>query len=100
MVDMSGLANGLSRWAPASVMFAASTGREVSYESSEWGHGAFTAALLSIFSDAAAYGSDGKLSISEIDEELTTRVEELTGGKQTPVMTKPGAVKRFFLAAL
>jgi hypothetical protein len=44
--------------------------------------------------------ADGKLSISELDEELTTRVEVLTDGKQTPVMTKPGAVKRFFLAAL
>ncbi|MBI3674097.1 MAG: caspase family protein, partial [Rhizobiales bacterium] len=99
MVDMSGLANSLSDGANL-VMFASSTGREVSYESSQWGHGAFTAALLSILADPAAYGSDGKLSISELDEELTSRVEKLTDNKQTPVMTKPGAVKRFFLAAL
>ncbi|HUR43908.1 MAG TPA: caspase family protein [Aestuariivirga sp.] len=99
MVDMAGLTNGLIVGASL-VMFASSTGREVSYESSEWGHGAFTAALLAILTDPNAYGSDGKLSISELDEELTTRVETLTNGKQTPVMTKPGAVKRFFLAAL
>ncbi|MGH6907425.1 MAG: caspase family protein [Aestuariivirga sp.] len=99
LVDMSGLANGLSDGASL-VMFASSTGREVSYESSEWGHGAFTAALLDILADPSAYGSDSKLSISELDEELTSRVEALTGGKQTPVMTKPGAVKRFFLAAM
>ena len=98
-VDMSGLANSLSSGASL-VMFASSTGREVSYEGPQWENGAFTEALLSILSDPQAYGSDGKLSISEIDEELTTRVEVLTDGKQTPVMTKPGAVKRFFLAAL
>jgi len=99
LVDMNGLSNGMSDGANV-VMFASSTGREVSYESSEWGNGAFTKALISIFSDPTAYGSDGKLSISEIDEQLTERVEALTDNKQTPVMTKPGAVKRFFLAAL
>lgn len=98
MVDMSGVANGLSDEAGV-VMFASSAGREVSYESSEWGNGAFTAALLQILADTTAYGSDGKLSISELDEELTTRVERLTDGKQTPVMTKPGAIKRFFVAS-
>ncbi|MBC8037063.1 MAG: caspase family protein [Rhizobiales bacterium] len=98
-VDMSGLANSLSSGASL-VMFASSTGREVSYEGPQWENGAFTEALLSILGDPNAYGADGKLSISEIDEELTTRVEILTDGKQTPVMTKPGAVKRFFLAAL
>ncbi len=99
MVDMSGVASGLSDGAGV-VMFASSAGREVSYESAEWGNGAFTSALLQILADPKAYGDDGKLSISELDEELTTRVERLTGGKQTPVMTKPGAIKRFFLAAL
>ncbi len=98
MVDMAGVANGLTDEAGV-VMFASSAGREVSYESPEWGNGAFTAALIQIFNDPKAYGNDGKLSISELDEELTTRVEILTGGKQTPVMTKPGAIKRFFLAA-
>jgi hypothetical protein len=81
-------------------MFASSTGREVSFEGPQWENGAFTEALLAIFDDRSAYGADGKLSISELDEQLTTRVEELTDGKQTPVMTKPGAIKRFFLASL
>ncbi len=98
-VDMTGLANGLTDGASV-VMFASSTGREVSFEGPQWENGAFTEALLAIFADRSAYGADGKLSISELDEQLTTRVEELTDGKQTPVMTKPGAIKRFFLAAL
>ena len=60
----------------------------------------FTEALIATPPDSAAYGAYGKLSISELDENLTTRVEELTEGKQTPVMTKPGAIKRYFLTAL
>jgi WD40 repeat protein len=98
-VDMTGLANSFSREDNGIVMYSSSTGREVSYESAEWGHGAFTKALLDIFSDQAAYGEDGKLSISELDEFLTTRVEQLTEGRQNAVMTKPSAFKRFFLAS-
>lgn len=98
-VDMTGVSNRMSDGASV-VMFASSTGREVSYESSEWQNGAFTEALLSVFEDREAYGKDGLLSISELDENLTVRVEELTDAKQTPVMTKPGAIKRFFLASL
>ncbi len=76
-VDMTGVANGLSDGASV-VMFASSTGREVSYESSEWENGAFTEALLSVIADQEAYGKDKLLSISELDENLTVRVEELT----------------------
>jgi hypothetical protein len=56
--------------------------------------------LLAVIGDREAYGKDGLLSISELDENLTVRVEELTAAKQTPVMTKPGAIKRFHLASL
>ena len=98
--DMTGFANSLSGDCNGVVMYASSTGREVSFESAEWENGAFTEALLSILDDPGIYGSDGKLSISELDEALTERVEELTEGRQNAVMTKPGAVKRFFIASV
>jgi hypothetical protein len=60
----------------------------------------FSLQSLSILDDPDIYGSDGKLSISELDEALTERVEELTEGRQNAVMTKPGAVKRFFIASV
>jgi hypothetical protein len=97
---MTGFANSLSGDGNGVVMYASSTGREVSFESAEWENGAFTEALLSILDDPNIYGSDGKLSISELDEALTERVEELTEGRQNAVMTKPGAVKRFFIASV
>jgi WD40 repeat protein len=98
--DMTGFANSLSGDGNGVVMYASSTGREVSYESADWQNGAFTEALLSILDDPNTYGPDGKLSISELDEGLSERVEQLTEGRQNAVMTKPGAVKRFFIASV
>ncbi len=98
-VDMTGVSNSFSSNAGV-VMFASSSGREVSYEDASYENGAFTEALLSIFTDPKAYNDDKLLSIAELDEALTTMVDQLTEGKQTPVMTKPGAIKRFFVAAM
>ena len=98
--DMTGFANDLSQDSNGVVMFASSTGREVSYEDSRWQNGAFTDALLATLSDPEAFGKDGLLSISELDEELSSRVLALTDNRQNAVMTKPNAIPRFFLAAL
>jgi uncharacterized caspase-like protein len=99
LADMTGFANEFAQ-ANGVVMYASSTGRQFSYENAQWQNGAFTDALISVFDDPRAYGDDGLLSISELDEELTVRVEALTGGLQTPVMTKSAAIPRFFVAAL
>jgi WD40 repeat protein len=99
LADMTGFANEFAQ-SNGVVMYASSTGRQFSYENAQWQNGAFTDALISVFGDPKAYGDDGLLSISELDEQLTTRVEALTGGLQTPVMTKSAAIPRFFVAAL
>ena len=99
LADMTGFANEFAQ-SNGVVMYASSTGRQFSYENSKWQNGAFTDALISVFNDPRAYGDDRLLSISELDEQLTSRVEALTGGLQTPVMTKSAAIPRFFVAAL
>jgi hypothetical protein len=40
------------------------------------------------------------LSTSELDEQLSARVAELTENRQSAVMTKPNAIPRFFLASM
>ena len=52
-------------------MFASSTGRQVSFEDSRWENGAFTDALMATLNDPEAYGKDGLLSTSELDEQLS-----------------------------
>ena len=99
-VDMSRAANDFAQEAGGLVMFASSQGREVSFERSDWGNGAFTEALLAIIADAKFYGDDGKLSIPELEEAVTARVAELTDGRQNAGMTKYGAAPRFFIAGL
>ncbi|MCB1432958.1 MAG: caspase family protein [Alphaproteobacteria bacterium] len=100
LVDMSRAANDFGQEAAGLVMFASSQGREVSYERADWQNGAFTEALLSIIDDAKYYGEDGRLSIPELEEAVTTKVAELTEGRQNAGMTKYGAIPRFFIAAV
>ena len=41
-----------------------------------------------------------RLAIPELEEAVTVRVPELTGGRQNAAMTKYGATPRFFIAGL
>ncbi len=87
------------------VVFAASKGRQLSYEgsgaralklvrpdaalqrklSAVGGHGLFTAALLaSLESSDADRNNDGALELSELVDDVTLRVARATDGKQTP----------------
>jgi hypothetical protein len=73
------------------VVFAASTGRQVSMEDSTWGNGAFTKALVE------GLGSPGVPALAKIvgydtitpamlEVYVAERVKLLTGGQQSPVM--------------
>ncbi len=83
------------------VIMAASTGKEYSYESQEWGHGAFTLALLNGLRDGEAdLNQDGIINIREIDYFVAERVKALTKGKQHPTTQKPSVVAEFPLLLL
>ena len=99
LADMTGFANDFAQ-ANGVVMYASSTGRQFSYENAQWSNGAFTKALVSTLDDAEAFGKDSRLSIFELAEELSGRVDALTGGLQTPVMTKSAAIPNFHLASV
>jgi uncharacterized caspase-like protein len=63
------------------VVFAASTGSESSIEKPEWGHGAFTQALIDALS-GQVHGSGGLIETSDLDYWLKNRVPEMTGNQQ------------------
>jgi Caspase domain len=78
------------------VIMAASTGKESSFESEEWQHGAFTLALLEGMRDGKAdLNEDGIINIREIDYYVAERVKVLTKGKQHPTTQKPSVVSEF-----
>ena len=98
-VDMSRVSNDFAQDTGGLVMFASSQGNVDSLESVDWENGAFTEALLAALADTDSYGVDGLLSLPELEEALTDRVASLTWSRQIPVMTKYGAIPRFFIAA-
>jgi WD40 repeat protein len=82
------------------MVMCASTGREVSMESSSVKHGYFTLALVEGLSGKCDYNRDGHVYSTELDNYVTDRVKELTKGKQHPVTTKPTTIRSFPLTRL
>ncbi len=78
------------------VVFAASTGKQSSIESQDWGNGAFTKALLEgLNGKADLLGKDRTITINELDAWLADRVAQLTNGEQTPTTAKPQTIPNF-----
>ena len=78
------------------VILAASTGSESSLEHPDWGHGAFTKALLEAIEQGLAdYSEDGIIYLRELDLYVADRVEALTDGAQHPTTQKPSTISRF-----
>jgi len=71
------------------VVFTASRGDEASIEREDWGHGAFTKALLEGFSgEADTYPKDKQVSLAELRDYVIQRVKELTSGRQHPYLPR------------
>jgi uncharacterized caspase-like protein len=93
-IDVTALLNGLIYGQRGLVVFSASQERELSQERDDWGHGAFTKALLEALQGGAA-NRNGEITVSGLDSYLTDRVRELTNGAQTPIQTRPPGVPIF-----
>ena len=96
--DVNAVVNELSSAENGVVVFASSTGRQYSIEDVAWGNGAFTKALVEGVSGKADYTGKGRISIASLDLWLSERVQELTGGRQTPTTAKPRTIPDFPLA--
>ncbi len=77
------------------VVMAASTGAEISVEMQEYGHGAFTVALLEGLDGKADFNADGAVYLTELDAYVTERVKEITNGAQHPTTQKPSTIRSF-----
>jgi WD40 repeat protein len=97
-VDINGFINELTSAENGAVVFAASTGKQVSLESKQWNNGAFTKALVEGIDGGAVVQGKSKITITSLDLYLSERVKELTRGKQTPTTTKPVTVPDFPIA--
>ena len=98
-VDMNVLVNTVSASENGGiVVFASSTGRQVSVESGSLGNGAFTKAVVEGIALGKAALGDGFITTSTLDSYVVRRVEEFTGNQQTPVMERPPEEPDFAIA--
>ena len=81
-------------------MIASSTGKQYSFENTEWGNGAFTKALVEGLSGRADLKKRGRITHKMLDFYVSDRVEELTQGRQTPVNTSPFGVPDYTIAVI
>lgn len=91
VTDMSSVDSGV-------VVYAASTGGQVSRETERWGNGAFTKALVEGLRGKADYSRAGMVTVSSLELYISTRVKELTADEQTPTTAKPSTVPDFLIA--
>jgi WD40 repeat protein len=82
------------------VVFASSTGKQVSVESADLGNGAFTKAVIEgiAMGKAAPYGD--LVTTSSLDGYVRFRVDQITHGAQTPVMERPPQEPDFAIAEI
>ncbi len=95
IADTSRFVNELSSSENGVVVFAASTGRQSSKESPEWGNGAFSRALLEAVYGAASFVKDRPITVNMLDLYLSERVKTLSGGTQAPTTSKPATMPDF-----
>ena len=97
--DLNSVVNELSRSENGVAVFTSSTGSQNSLESSDWGNGAFTKAVLEGLGGKADYNRTGRITMYSLNLYISERVKELTRDSQTPTLTLPRTVSDFQLLA-
>ena len=95
--DINGLVNEFAKAGQGAVVFASSTGNQVSLELDQYQHSAFAMALLEGLAGQADDTKDGLASTDELAAYVSNRVKQLTSGEQMPVMSKPDTTPDFRL---
>jgi uncharacterized caspase-like protein len=96
--DITRIVNELASAENGAVVFASSTGKQYSFENTDWENGAFTKAVVEGINGKADYIGKGRITINMLDLYVSERVKELTKGKQTPATAKPQTIPDFPLA--
>jgi uncharacterized caspase-like protein len=79
-------------------VLGAARSRETTEELAAEKHGVFTQALLDGLAGKADTNGDGVVEMSELEAYLTSRVSELTEGRQHPVARQPAMVPDVLLS--
>jgi len=95
MPDINGVINDLASCDHGVIVFASSTGKQVSWEESKWGNGAFTKVLIEGINGGADPYKSGFVTVFSLAPYLSYGVKNLTKDKktqQTPAMAVPQTI--------
>ena len=98
--ELARMANDLAAAENGVVVFASSSGKQLSEENDAWGNGAFTKAVLAGLSGGADLTRTGRITFKGLDFYVSEEVRKLTEGRQTPVTISPIGVPDFAIARL
>jgi len=96
--ELARMANDLAAAENGVIVFASSSGRQLSEEDDRWGNGAFTLALLAGLSGRADLTRSGRVTFKALDYYVSEEVSRLTDGRQTPVTIAPIGIPDFAIA--
>jgi Caspase domain/WD domain, G-beta repeat len=77
------------------IVFCSTTNRQKALEDAQWGHGAFTKALLEGLGGQAVAPGTKKVTVKTLDAFVAERVKTLTNRQQTPTTAYPPNVPDF-----
>ncbi|MEZ5650775.1 MAG: caspase family protein [Burkholderiaceae bacterium] len=98
--ELRKFANDLAAAENGVIVFASSSGRQVSEEDDAWGNGAFTKAVVEGLNGGADFRRTGLVTFKSLDYYVSEEVKRLTEGRQTPVTNIPVGVPDFALAQI
>jgi hypothetical protein len=96
--DITRVVNELASAENGVIVFAASTGKQLAQEATDWKNGAFTLALVEGLTGKADFAKSGRITHKMLDLYVSERVKRLTEGAQSPVTIVPQGVPDFPLA--
>lgn len=98
--SLDGLIDELSAAENGMVVFTAARGDQLSLEKTEWGHGAFTRAVLDGFQGGAAPGKAREIWVVGMESYVSTAVRGMTGRSQQPMTFRPATMPDFPMAVV
>jgi len=98
--NLDRFANELAAAENGAVVFASSSGNQLSQENPAWSNGAFAKALVEGLRGKADKAREGVVRIAALEEYVYERVKDLTGGKQRPMVAKPRMIENFPIVAV
>jgi uncharacterized caspase-like protein len=92
------VANGLAQSELGVIVFSGSAPRQEALESTAWGNGAFTKALVEGLAGLADAKRHGFVTHVALDGYVTQAVTALTAGRQTPITAVPRGIADYPVA--